>query len=177
MTRNTGRHFSLLLLAIAFASLPFSSGRVSAQSAVRLNRYDAMVDIFEDGSSVFEMAGVASHLGNFNAFGEAEFVEGPVAGSMVGSGVVVFEAANGDLLVGVTELVLSPPGADDILDTRVHFSWRDSVVLDNGTVVANTGRFVDSRPPGLVVVDRYCCRTICIPLVGCFTRCEKCTTR
>ncbi len=33
-----------------------------------------------------------------------------------------------------------------------HFSWRDSVKFDFGTVVTNTARFIEDRPPGLVVI-------------------------
>jgi hypothetical protein len=63
---------------------------------------------------------------------------------------VVFEAADGDLLVG--NVAWGVDAGDDFRTCRIHFSWRDFVQFDDGTVVANTGRFVDDRPPGLVVI-------------------------
>jgi hypothetical protein len=121
MLNRIVRHYRLFFVLFTLAAPLILPGHASAQSAVKLINYHATVDIFEDGSSVFELAGVASHLGNFSATGDADFVEGPVPGSRVGTGVVVFEAANGDLLVGVVNLILHPPGADNILDTSVHF--------------------------------------------------------
>src|SRR5213075_887692 len=69
-----------------------------------------------------------------------EFLPG-VAGSLVGEGVVVFEAANGDLLVGIMTWHVDP-AVDDLSLASIHFSWRDSVEFDDGTIVSNTGRFV-----------------------------------
>jgi hypothetical protein len=40
----------------------------------------------------------------------------------------------------------------DFRASHVHFSWRNSIELADGTVVYSTGRFMDSRPPGLVVI-------------------------
>jgi len=34
----------------------------------------------------------------------------------------------------------------------IHFSWRDSVRFSDGRIVSSTGRFTQSRPPGLVVI-------------------------
>jgi hypothetical protein len=133
---------------------------LTAQSPVKIKNYEATIDTFEDGSSVFQLQGTASHLGNFSATGEVNLIPGLVEGSQIGSGVVVFEAANGDRLVGVANWILGPVREDSILETSVHFVWRDSVVLSDGTIVQNSGRFVNQRPPGLVVVDRYCCTTI-----------------
>ena len=45
-----------------------------------------------------------------------------------------------------------PSGAGVWHDTRGLFSWADSVELGDGTIVENTGRFVEDRPPGLVVI-------------------------
>jgi hypothetical protein len=44
------------------------------------------------------------------------------------------------------------PEAEGERATRLHFSWRDAVTFSDATLVANTGRFVSSRPPGLVVI-------------------------
>jgi hypothetical protein len=66
---------------------------------------------------------------------------------LVGSGPLVFTSANGDLLVGETTWVVN--GEDE---SEMHFAWRDAVEFSDGTIVANTGRFVSDRPPGLVVI-------------------------
>ena len=55
-----------------------------------------------------------------------------------------------DLLVGAVAWEVD--AGDDFRTSRTHFSWRDAVQFDDGTVVANTGRFVADRPPGLVVI-------------------------
>jgi hypothetical protein len=62
----------------------------------------------------------------------------------------VREAANGDLLVGNVAWEVAAGG--DFRASQIHFSWRDAVEFSNGTVVTNTGHFVDDRPPGLVVI-------------------------
>jgi hypothetical protein len=69
---------------------------------------------------------------------------------LLGGGVVVFEAADGDLLVGAVEWVIEP-AIEGFRTSSIHFSWRDSVEFADGTDVASTGRFVDDRPPGLVI--------------------------
>jgi hypothetical protein len=35
----------------------------------------------------------------------------------------------------------------------MHFSWRDAVEFSDGTITMSTGRFAESRPPGLVVIS------------------------
>jgi hypothetical protein len=99
----------------------------------------------------FELAGTASHLGQFLAYGEVEFLPIGGDGSLVGAGPVVFTAANGDLLVGVVTWDVGPEAGGERA-TGLHFSWRDAVTFSDGTLVASTGRFVSSRPPGLVVI-------------------------
>ena len=99
----------------------------------------------------FTFEGNASHLGDFTARGEVVFVPVDVEDALVGEGVVVFTAANGDRLVGVTHWDVDPPDANLNSATSIHMSWRDSVKFSDGTVVANTGHFVKSRPPDLVV--------------------------
>jgi hypothetical protein len=83
-----------------------------------------------------------------------EFVPGEAAGSLEGDGVVVFTAANGDLLVGVVDWdadAAVEADTDTLRTSHIHFSWRDSVEF-HGTVVSSTGRFAKLRPPGLVVI-------------------------
>lgn len=176
---NPNNSFGNLLPGVLALSLiaTITINDARAQSPVKLNNYNATIDILENGDSVFELAGVASHLGSFNAYGEASFIPGPVAGSMLGEGVVVLEAANGDRLVGLASWLLGPAGEDSTLDTTFHFSWRDSVTFEDGSVVSNTGRFVNSRPPGIIQTGKLCCTTICLPFLGCFTRCELCPNR
>jgi hypothetical protein len=122
-----------------------------AKSPVKMTKLEGMVDVSTSGPSPYVLDGIASHLGRYEAYGEVEFMPGEEEGSLVGMGPVVFEAANGDLLVGVAMWEIDP-AADDVAETRVHFAWADSVTFSDGTVVFNTGRFVDDRPPGLVVV-------------------------
>ena len=91
------------------------------------------------------LEGTSSHLGKFTAYGEVDF--DPDA--EVAEGVVVFTAANGDQLVGITTWVA---GEEDT--AGLHFSWRDSVTFSDGTVAHSTGHFADAknRPAGLVVI-------------------------
>jgi hypothetical protein len=119
-----------------------------AKSPIRLNNWKGEIEPPVDGLSSFALEGTATHLGRFAAYGEVEL--SPAAdGSVDADGVVVFKAANGDLLVGVTtwEVAANSVGA-------IRFSWRDSVEFSDGTVVSSTGRFekAEDRPPGLVVI-------------------------
>jgi hypothetical protein len=123
---------------------------VIAKSPVKLNNFAGAVDVLADGPTPFSLCGTASHLGQFTAHGEVEFINGEEPGSRDGSGVVVLEAANGDLLVGNVSWLVEAGGNERT--SHIHFSWRDSVEFNDGTVVANTGRFINDRPPGLVVI-------------------------
>jgi hypothetical protein len=116
-----------------------------AQPQIKLNKWTGTIDFSATGPSSFELAGTSSHLGRFTAYGEVDIV----LGEEVANGVVVFEAANGDLLVGVTTWEVA---GDQIAE--IHFSWRDSVEFSDGTVVHSTGHFADAknRPSGLVVI-------------------------
>ena len=122
----------------------------SAEAPVKMRKFIGAIDLTTGGVTPFTLTGTASHLGEFRAYGEVEFLPGEEEGSLVGLGVVVFEAANGDLLVGKVAWEVEAGG--DFRTSRIHFSWRDFVQFEDGTVVTNTGRFVDDRPPGLVVI-------------------------
>jgi hypothetical protein len=137
----------LLALSTLFGTTPKA---VYAESPVKMKTFIGTIDLTAGGVTPFTLSGTASHLGRFNAYGEVEFFPGEEEGSLVGVGVVVFEAANGDLLVGNVAWEVDAGG--DFRTTSIHFSWSDSVQFDDGTVVSNTGRFVDDRPPGLVVI-------------------------
>ena len=118
-----------------------------AVSPVKLQNWEGRIDYAPNDVTTFTLEGTASHLGNFTAHGEIILEPGEEDDSFVGEGVVVFETANGDLLVGVTTWDV---GGDEL--GGMHFSWRDSVTLSDGTVVSSTGRFLHDRPPGLVVI-------------------------
>jgi hypothetical protein len=138
---------ALLALLTLFGATPKP---VYAESPVKLKKFVGTIDLTE-GITPFTLSGRASHLGRFEAYGEVEFLPGAEEGSLIGTGVVVFEAANGDLLVGAVMWDIEA-GGGDFRTSHIHFSWRDSVDFSDGTIVANTGRFVDDRPPGLVVI-------------------------
>jgi hypothetical protein len=148
------RFFFCKRLLFAFVSISSliagECALVSDKSAVKLNKWSGTIDMTADSPVPFELAGNASHLGNFVASGEVEFTN-LSDGSRIGVGPVVFTAANGDLLVGEVTWQVDPE-AKGLASSSLHFAWRDSVQFDDGTVVANTGRFVDDRPPGLVVI-------------------------
>jgi hypothetical protein len=138
-------------LVAVLATLQMLPPTAYAKSPVKLQKWIGEIDLSDDDPVPFKLAGTASHLGKFKAHGEVEFIAGEEEGTLIGSGVVVFEAANGDLLVGVVTWDVDEE-VDGFRDTAIHFSWRDSVEFSDGTVVSNTGRFVNDRPPGLVVI-------------------------
>jgi hypothetical protein len=144
-THQSMRRLLTLIVIVAFGVRTATPAR--AQSPVKLQNWEGTIDYSPEGVSTFTLAGTSSHLGDFNAYGEIVLEPGEDEGSLVGEGVVVFEAANGDLLVGVTTWAV---GGDTV--GGMHFSWRDSVTLSDGTVVSSTGRFAHDRPPGLVVI-------------------------
>jgi len=121
-----------------------------ARSPVKMTKLTGTVDLSAQGPTPFTLAGVASHLGNYQAEGEVEFLPGEEEGSLIGKGVVVFQAANGDLLVGEALWEVAP-GEGDARPATIRFIWADSVEFGDGSVVANTGRFTDNRPPGLII--------------------------
>jgi hypothetical protein len=139
-----------MLVVAAFFFATSAGPALAAKSAVKMKSFEGTIDFNEAGPSAFTLDGTASHLGRFTADGEVEFVPGREPGSLVGQGSVVFEAANGDLLVGNVSWDVPPGG--DLRTSAIRFVWADSVEFSDGTVVFNTGRFVTDRPPGLVVI-------------------------
>jgi len=139
-----------LIVVVAFLARS-ANPALAAKSAVQLQNWAGTIDFVEGGVSTFDLAGTASHLGKFVARGEVVFTPGQAPGSLVGDGVVVFTAADGDLLVGVVTWDASQE-ADGLRAGGIHFSWRDSVTFSDGTVVTSTGHFTKDRPPGLVVI-------------------------
>ena len=141
----------VVTFVVVAALLACSLQPAAAMSPVKLNHWSGTVNLWNAGITPFELAGTASHLGQFVASGEVEFLPIGENGSLLGAGPVVFTAANGDLLVGVVTWDVGPE-AEGERATRLHFSWRDAVTFSDGTLVASSGRFVSSRPPGLVVI-------------------------
>jgi hypothetical protein len=141
----SGRQVVTMVVLVAFSVS--SINPAFAESPIKLQNWQGTIDFSSVGFSSFELEGTASHLGRFTAYGEVELLPGATVGSLTGDGVVVFEAANGDRLVGVTtwDVLASEIG-------QLHFSWRDFVALSDGTIVDSTGRFAAERPPGLVVL-------------------------
>jgi hypothetical protein len=150
MKRLTSRSpLKVVLTAVAtlFGTMPRP---VAAESPVTMKNFLGSIDVTASGITPFTLEGTASHLGKFTAYGEVAFVPGEEPGSLEGMGVVVFEAADGDLLVG--NITWEVDAGGDFRNTSIEFKWRDTVQFHDGTVVASTGRFVDDRPPGLVVI-------------------------
>lgn len=138
---------ALLISIVACGVTPV----LADKSPVKMTKLSGTVMPSTSEPSQYVLEGIASHLGEFRAYGEVEFGRGEDEGSMIGTGPVVFEASNGDLLVGVAIWEMDSP-VDGVSDAGIHFAWRDSVEFSDGTVVASSGHFVTNRPPGLVVV-------------------------
>jgi hypothetical protein len=133
------------LLAVPFAVPPAAV----ADSPVKATDLMGSIDLAPDGPKLFALEGIASHLGRYTAVGELRFAPGEQPGFVHGEGVAVFRAADGDLLVGVVTLNAGA-SVDGVSTGSMQFSWRDAIEFGDGTVVGNTGRFVDHRPAGLV---------------------------
>jgi hypothetical protein len=156
MKNSTGKPRQCLSMAAIICFLLFHSV-TQAQSAVNMVKLDGILDESTPGlTKPITMSGVASHLGNFTGVGEVMLLPGVEPGSQIGSGVAVLTAVNGDQLVGV---VTWEAGAEQngTREGSVRFAWRDSVTFSDGTVVSNTGRFVENRPPGLIIRTKIIC--------------------
>ena len=145
-----GRKIVAMVVLVSFFARTVTPA--SATPRIVLKGWSGSIDFSEIGVSSFTLEGNASHLGKFTAIGEVEFVPGEEEGSLVGSGVVAFEAANGDLLVGLVTWEVDPGG--EFRSSGLRFAWRDSVEFSDGTILHSTGHFADAknRPPGLVVI-------------------------
>ncbi len=135
------------LLAVFLALFGMCAVHGSAQSAVKLSGGGSLA-FNPGGISPFVLSGTASHLGRYNCFGEVAFVPG-AQGSLDGSGVAVFQAANGDRIVGVVTWHIDAAG-----NGSVAFHWADYVQFSGDRVFQSTGRFATSRPPGAVSSTR-----------------------
>src|SRR5262249_47823741 len=101
---------TLIALLAFFQALPAAA---FAKSPVKLKNFQGTIDLSTEGTTPFTLEGTASHLGRFTAFGEVEFVPGEEEGTLVGEGAVVFQAADGDRLVGVVSWEFDPT-VDDL---------------------------------------------------------------
>jgi hypothetical protein len=144
------KKFTLVALLTFFQVIPLGA---FAKSPVKLKDFAGEIDFADalEGPAPFTLTGTASHLGRYECYGEVEFFPADNDSSLLGDGVAVFEAANGDLLVGVVTWEVDAE-EDKLRTSHIHFSWRDSVQFSDGTIVDSTGRFENDRPPGLVVI-------------------------
>jgi hypothetical protein len=145
---SSWQNVTLVVLLTCFQVFPPAA---FAKSPVKLKNFVGAIDFSTERTSLFVLEGTASHLGRYTAHGEVDFSPGAEAGTLVGDGVVVFEAANGDLLVGVATWEVDAE-VNGERASHIHFSWRDSIEFSDGTSAVSTGRFVEERPPGLVVI-------------------------
>ncbi len=140
------------VVLVSLLSVAIGANPALAKSPVKLQNWMGTINFSEEDTSTFTLAGTASHLGKFTAEGEVDFTPN-ADGTLTGTGVVVFTAANGDLIVGQVEWE-AEEAVDGCRNSAIHFKWADSVQFSDGTVVQSTGRFAhaDGRPPGLVVI-------------------------
>ncbi len=146
MCRN--RPIVTIVLLAAFTA----QAAVPAQAAspVRMGDWSGAVDLTTSRLSKFALGGSATQLGRFDAYGEVRFAAGRTRGSLVGKGVAVFRADNGDLLVGNVTWNVAPGG--DLRASEMRIAWSDSVELSDGSIVDSTGDFEDNQPQELVVI-------------------------
>src|SRR5262245_34325793 len=97
LTTPTWPKVTLLVLLTLVGTLP---GAAIGKAPVKMKDFEGQIDFSTEETSPFTIEGTASHLGRFTCFGEVDFVPGTEEGSLIGDGVAVFVAANGDLLVG-----------------------------------------------------------------------------
>src|SRR6266700_4568889 len=112
MKRLVKPNFLNVTLAVLLTLIASFPPAVLAKSAVKLHNWQGAIDLSAKPTVPFVLEGTASHLGQFTCTGEIVFVPGETEGSLIGQGVAVFEAANGDLLVGVATWDVAPVVGD-----------------------------------------------------------------
>ena len=152
MNRYLRRSRKMIAMVVLVAFFARTITPAYATPSIELKKWSGAIDFSDSGISSFTLEGNSSHLGKFTAIGEVEFVPGEEEGTLVGSGVVAFEAANGELLVGLVTWEVDPGG--EVRSSGLRFAWRDFVEFSDGTILHSTGHFADAknRPPGLVVI-------------------------
>jgi hypothetical protein len=132
----------------------------AAQPLGKINLKSFHIDSSANGDFVvMQLTGTLQGLGDSTGYAELDVVKGEFP-TFDGTGVVVFIAANHDILVGVIAAQRDSEGA-----ISAEFHWRDSVTLHDGTTVASTGRFEDHRPAGARMF--FCC-------CDCYQPCGTC---
>lgn len=140
------RTFVVVLLTLA---LP--TAQVSAQELVELKIFQGQIDLTVPGAKPFFLKGDAPGIGPFRALGEVVFRRAGRGGGFLGQGSAVFVDGQGNRLVGLVTWEMEGRGGA-FRTNRIEFHWRDSVRFHNGVVASTTGKFIESRPPGLVVI-------------------------
>ena len=158
------RATSALVLLVAVGLLDLAAVSLSASAGQPLGKVN--LTSFEIGPSadgafvVIRLTGTAPGLGDCTSYAELDVEDGEER-TWDGTGVAVFTAADGDVLVGVITAQRDNEGA-----VSAEVRWRDSVTLHDGMTVASTGRFENHRPAGVRM--RHCC-------CGCFRPNCACT--
>lgn len=96
------------------------------------------------GLATFQGSGHLTLMGEVAVHAEFLFGPGDLPGSLAGTGVAVFTAANGHVLVANVLWSIDPDGQG-----RLEFRWPDEITLGDGTTVKSTGRFVELPFGGL----------------------------
>jgi hypothetical protein len=97
-----------------------------------------------NGLATFEGSGHLTLTGKVAVYDEFLFAPGDPPGSLTGTGVMTFVAANGDVLVSNVPWHIDPEG-----EGKLEFRWPGEVALRDGTTVGSTGRFVELAFKGL----------------------------
>jgi hypothetical protein len=134
----------VVLALLALAAVAPSA--VADQPLSVCRGYSGSLTSRDDGVAVLRLIGTAEALGKFSCYGEIVFIPWNEDGTLLGTGVVAFTAANGLQLVGV---IAAGIDADGDFSAEIH--WRDDVTFSDGTTVASSGRFVEHRPPGTLL--------------------------
>jgi hypothetical protein len=122
-----------------------STGKTLAQSPFA-PKGQGTISLSPQNAAPFAFSGTELHLGQYRSYGEMQIRSNNGAGALEGVGIVVFEAANGDRLVGQ---VTMQTGANNV--GQMTFAWRDFVVFSNGTIVSSSGSFEKTKPSGTTV--------------------------
>lgn len=135
---NLGRKIASFLAVLAFFGM---SGRATLAQSPFLPKGAGSISVSGTALSRFSFTGTEAHLGQYRSYGEMQVRYNRDNSETAGSGIIVFEAANGDKLVGAVTLQTGANGAGEMT-----LSWRDSVRFSDGTVVSSSGSFSKSKP-------------------------------
>lgn len=125
--------------------MAFGGAAILAGFATTVKAFDgdlkprADFNVATKGPATFSLQSADRSIGRYYCQGEMDV--------RAGRGVAVFTNANGHKLVA--DVVA---GVDENGDAEMHFEFRSSIKLTDGTVVTNTGPFQNNRPQYLVVI-------------------------